>query len=96
MNKKYESVIIFSPQLEEEALENAINRVQEVITNGAGVVTKVDRWGKRRLAYEIKDFTEGYYLLVEMEAPSSAAQELDRVLRISDDVLRHLIVRANT
>lgn len=93
---KYESVIIFSPQLEEEALENAINRVQEVIKNGAGEVTKVDRWGKRRLAYEIKDFTEGYYLLVEMEAPSSAAQELDRVLRISDDVLRHMIIRANT
>ncbi|HHT49045.1 MAG TPA: 30S ribosomal protein S6 [Firmicutes bacterium] len=93
---KYESVIVFSPQLDEEALENAINRVQEVLTNGGGEVTKVDRWGKRRLAYEIKDLTEGYYLLVETEAPSSAVQELDRVLRISDDVLRHLIIRANT
>jgi len=82
--------------LEEQALESAIDRVQEVITNGAGEVTKVDRWGKRRLAYEIKDFTEGYYLLVEMESPSSVAQELDRVLRISDDVLRHLIIRTDT
>lgn len=92
----YESVIIFSPQLDEEALENAVNRVQEVIKNGEGEVTKADRWGKRRLAYEINDQTEGYYLLVEMEAPSSTAQELDRVLRISDDVLRHLIIRLNT
>ena len=92
----YESVIILSPQLDEEALENAINRIQDVIKNGNGEVTKVDRWGKRRLAYEIKDLTEGYYLLVEMEAPSETAQELDRVLRISDDVLRHLIIRLNT
>jgi small subunit ribosomal protein S6 len=92
----YESVIIFSPQLDEEALENAINRVQEVIQNGEGEVTKADRWGKRRLAYEIKDFTEGFYLLVEMNAPSSTVQELDRVLRISDDVIRHMIIRLNT
>ncbi|MBA2133088.1 30S ribosomal protein S6 [Capillibacterium thermochitinicola] len=92
----YESVIILSPQLDEEALENAINRIQDVIKNGNGEVTKVDRWGKRRLAYEIKDLTEGYYLLVEMDAPSATAQELDRVLRISDDVIRHLIVRRNT
>ena len=92
----YESVIIFSPQLDEEALDNAINWVQDVIKNGEGEVTKVDRWGKRRLAYEINDLTEGYYLLVEMEAPSATAQELDRVLRISDDVLRHLIIRLNT
>lgn len=92
----YESVIIFSPQLDEEALENAINWAQDVIKKGEGEVTKVDRWGKRRLAYEINDLTEGYYLLVEMEAPSATAQELDRVLRISDDVLRHLIIRLNT
>ena len=92
----YESVIIFSPQLDEEALENAINRVQEVIKNGGGEIIKADRWGKRRLAYEIKDFTEGYYLLVETNAPSSAVQELDRVLRISDDVIRHMIIRLNT
>ena len=77
-------------------MENAINWVQDVIKNGEGEVTKVDRWGKRRLAYEINDLTEGYYLLVEMEAPSATAQELDRVLRISDDVLRHLIIRLNT
>ncbi len=92
----YESVIIFSPQLDEEALENAINWVQDVIKNGEGEVTKVDRWGKRRLAYEINDLTEGYYLLVEMNAPSATVQELDRVLRISDDVIRHLIIRLNT
>ena len=92
----YESVIIFSPQLDEEALENAINRIQDVIKNGEGEVTKVDRWGKRRLAYEINNHTEGYYLVVEMKAPSATAQELDRVLRISDDVIRHLIVRLNT
>ncbi|HBG16276.1 MAG TPA: 30S ribosomal protein S6 [Firmicutes bacterium] len=92
----YESVIVFNPQLDEENLEKAIARVEEVIKNGAGEITKLDRWGKRRLAYEVKGFTEGFYLLIEMNAPSSTSQELDRVLRISDDVIRYLIIRLNT
>ncbi|NLW56118.1 MAG: 30S ribosomal protein S6 [Firmicutes bacterium] len=94
--RKYESVIVFNPQLEEENLEKAITRVEEVIKDGDGEVTKIDRWGKRRLAYEIKGFTEGFYLFVEMNTPSSTAQELDRVLKISDDVIRHLIIKQNT
>lgn len=92
----YESVIVFSPQLDEENLEKAIARVEEVIKNDDGEVAKIDRWGKRRLAYEIKGFTEGFYLYVEMNTPSSTIQELDRVLRISDDVIRHLIIKQNT
>ena len=94
--RMYENVIVFNPQLEEENLEKAINRVEEVIKNANGEVTKIDRWGKRRLAYEIKGFTEGFYLFVEMNTPSSTAQELDRVLKISDDVIRHLIIKQNT
>ncbi|HHZ19972.1 MAG TPA: 30S ribosomal protein S6 [Firmicutes bacterium] len=91
----YETVIIFDPKLEEEALEAAIAKVEEVIKNGNGEIIKTDRWGKRRLAYEIKDCLEGQYILVEFQAPSETSKELDRILRISDDAIRHLIVRKN-
>lgn len=92
----YEAVLIFNPQLEDEALENAITKFEEVVKAGAGEITKSDRWGKRRLAYEINGFNEGYYLFMEMNGSGSTISELDRVLRISDDVIRHLIVKANT
>jgi small subunit ribosomal protein S6 len=67
-----------------------------VVKANTGEITKSDRWGKRRLAYEINGFNEGYYLLMEMNGLGSTISELDRVLRISDDVIRHLIVKANT
>lgn len=91
----YEVVLIFKP-MEEEALETAITRWEEVIKNGEGEITKSDRWGKRRLAYELKGFNEGYYLCMEIAASGSLVQELDRVLKISDDVIRHLIIRTDT
>ncbi len=94
--KAYESVIVFSPQLDEENLEKAIARVEEIINNEDGEITKRDRWGRRKLAYEVKGFTEGFYLLLEMKLSSSAVQELDRILKISDDVIRHLIIKENT
>jgi len=92
----YEAVMIFKPQLEEEVLENAITKFEEVIKNNEGEITKADRWGKRRLAYEIQGFNEGFYLLMEIKGSGSLISELDRVLRISDDVIRHLIVKSNT
>lgn len=92
----YEVIAIFSPQLDEESLEKAITRFEEVIKNGGGEITKADRWGKRRLAYEVKGFTEGYYVYMEIAAPSALVSELDRLYRIADEVIRHLIVKANT
>ena len=91
----YEAVVIFSPNLEDEALQAAVAKVEDVIKNNGGEIIKSDRWGKRRLAYEIKDFLEGQYQLFEYQAPSEASKELDRILRISDDAIRHLIVRKN-
>lgn len=89
----YEAMIIFNPQMEEEALNAAIAKVEDVIKNGSGEIVKSDRWGKRRLAYEINDMLEGFYHLIEFQGPSTVAKELDRVLRISDDSFRHLIVK---
>mgnify|MGYP001187428704 CR=1 FL=1 len=92
----YEALLVFNPQLEEEALENVITKFEEVVKAGAGEITKSDRWGKRRLAYEINGCNEGFYHLMEINGSGSTISELDRVLRISDDVIRHLIVKANT
>ena len=89
----YEALIIFDPKLEEEALNTAVSKVEEIIKNGPAEIVKSDRCGKRRLAYEIKDHLEGVYQLIEFQGPSAVAKELDRLLRISDEAIRHLIVK---
>ena len=91
--RNYEAMYILKPELEEEALNGMITRFEDVIKNNGGEVVKLDRWGKRRLAYEVNGNTEGFYVLMHIKAPSSASQELDRVLKIQDDVIRHLVVK---
>lgn len=90
--KKYEVMFIISPQLEEEAIEAAISKYSEVITTNGGEIEKVEKWGKRRLAYEIDRITEGYYVLTLFKSPSSVCQELERLLRIDEEIIRYLIV----
>ncbi|MGI6129097.1 MAG: 30S ribosomal protein S6 [bacterium] len=89
----YEVMYVLVPNLEEEAYAAANQRLSDLITEQGGRVDKVDVWGKRRLAYEVKKRREGYYTLIYFEAPAAAVKELDRVLRINEDVLRHIIVR---
>ncbi|MGE5527811.1 MAG: 30S ribosomal protein S6 [Patescibacteria group bacterium] len=91
--RDYEVFYILTPSLEEEAVDAAVSRYEETITKLGGTITKTDKWGKRRLAYEIKDQPEGFYVLTTFQAPNEASQELDRLMRIADEVLRHLIVR---
>ncbi len=91
--KAYEVMYILNPELEEEAIVALVNKFNEIVTSGGGELVKVDQWGKRRLAYEIKDRTEGYYVVLQFKAESSVAQELDRVFKITDEVLRYLIIR---
>ncbi len=91
--RDYEVLYVLSPGLDEEATDAAVARYEETITKAGGSVTKTDKWGKRRLAYEIKDQIEGFYVLTTFQAPNEASQELDRLMRIADEVLRHLIVR---
>lgn len=93
MARKYEVIIIIDPKLEDEALEAVITKYSSLVTNNGGELTKLDRWGKRRLAYEIKDNLEGFYVLMQFSAESAVAQEMERQIKISDDVIRHLIVR---
>lgn len=70
-----------------------IEKVEALIARVGGTVEKVDRWGKRRLAYAVKKFTDGFYVLINFEAAPAEIKEIDRVLKINDEVLRHLIVK---
>lgn len=90
---KYENLFVVAPTLSEEELKAAIDKVKGVIENGGGTVDNVDEWGKRRLAYEINHITEGYYILMNFSSNPELPKELDRVLRISDIIIRHLIVK---
>ena len=89
---KYEVMFIVK-QAEEEATNAVIEKVEALIARVGGTVEKVDRWGKRRLAYAVKKFTDGFYVLINFEAAPAEIKEIDRVLKINDEVLRHLIVK---
>lgn len=91
--KKYETIFILHPSLDEEAVKANIEKFKGVIENGGGSVENVDFWGKRKLAYEIAKVNEGYYTLVNFTAAAELPSELDRVFRITDGVIRHIIVR---
>lgn len=89
--KKYETLFVLNPNLDEEGVKANIEKIKGVIEQD-GTVSNIDEWGKRRLAYEIKDMTEGYYILINFEANPELPKELDRIFRITDSVLRHLII----
>ncbi|MBP9483306.1 MAG: 30S ribosomal protein S6 [Negativicutes bacterium] len=89
--RKYELIYIVKPQ-EEEAIEALVAKFDGIITDNGGTIEKTDRWGKRRLAYPIQDLTEGYYVLQHLVAEPAVINELDRIMKITDDLLRHMIV----
>src|SRR5690349_12786625 len=90
---QYELVTILSPQLGEEELPAAVERINNFIVNRGGEVTNVDQWGRRRLAYPIQRFNEGNYFVTDLSLDATRAAELEANLRISEDVIRHLLVR---
>ena len=90
---QYEAMYIIDASLEESARTELINRFAELVNKNGGQVDRIDEWGKRRLAYAINYKTEGYYVLMYLKGPSDLPKELERNLKISDLVLRYLIVR---
>jgi small subunit ribosomal protein S6 len=90
--RKYEVLYIVRPDVEQETLQAVVEKFNAIISNG-GEIIKSEIMGKRRLAYEIKKFRDGIYVVVNFNAPPEVVKELDRVLRITDEVIRHLIVR---
>lgn len=91
--RNYEILFILRPDMTEEEVEASREKIKSIITDNGGEVTKVDNMGKRRLAYEIRDYREGIYTVVYFTADETMVKELDRVVRITEDIIRHLIVR---
>jgi small subunit ribosomal protein S6 len=91
--KAYEILYIVRPDLDEEATTALVDRLSGLVTSNGGDNVTVDKWGKRRLAYEIQDYKEGQYVLMNFEGEGRTSQEIERVMKISDDVIRFLTVR---
>ena len=91
--KAYELLFFVAPNTDEETRAGVMKRIDVAITAEGGVVDSVEDWGKRKLAFEIDDLTEGDYTLINFHADPQQIAELDRVLRINDAVKRHMVVR---
>ena len=89
---KYESVVIINPNLEAESIKALIEKFSNLI-NSNGTVNSVEELGKKRLAYEIKKLNEGYYIVVKFEAKPEVITELERVYRITDEVMKFIVVK---
>ena len=94
--RDYELVLIISPEAAEEEFEAAIDNVSRFITEKGGVISGIERWGKRRLAYPIRHFAEGSYVLTRFKLKPEFGKELEANLRISEKVLRHLLVKLSS
>lgn len=90
---KYELALVVNAKIEDDARAEAVERVKALIERFGGVITNVDEWGKKRLAYEIQHMREGFYYFVQFEADSTCPAEVERHMRIMDNVLRYLVVR---
>ncbi|MDI6878438.1 MAG: 30S ribosomal protein S6 [Desulfitobacteriaceae bacterium] len=91
--KAYENLYIIRPDLDDEAVAVTVDKFTNVLANNGGADVMVDKWGKRRLAYEIKDYREGFYVLMSFEGEARTAEELERTMKISDDILRYLTTK---
>jgi small subunit ribosomal protein S6 len=91
--RAYESMLVIAPTVPEEEIDAFIDKFAQLIVNQGGEITEIDRLGRRRLAYEIRDFTEGYYVVLYFNAEPDAIVELERVYKITDNVLRSVVVR---
>ena len=89
----YEEMFILKPDVTEEDMEAVIEQVRSIVTASGGTVDKVDKWGKRRLAYKVRKYSEGIYVLIVFSANADAVKEIERRLRVSDPVIKFLTVR---
>ncbi|MBN2073899.1 MAG: 30S ribosomal protein S6 [Actinobacteria bacterium] len=92
--KKYELVIIFDASLEEEETEKEISKITSLLEKEKCTISDIDRWGVRRLAYPIKKQESGYYVIIYFTGTGDIIPEVERVNRINDRVLRHMVVKS--
>jgi small subunit ribosomal protein S6 len=91
--RPYEVMVILDAGLDEDVIRTTLDRASKLITGGGGSVGRVDRWGRRRFAYEVNHRTEGFYVLIETSAEPPVMAELDRMLGLADEVIRHKVIR---
>ena len=89
---KYESMYILKPDMEEEKKDALVKRFSDIVEKSGGKMEKIDEWGKKRLAYPIQYLNDGYYVLMTFEADPTLPAELERNYKISDEVLRYMVV----
>ncbi|XFA98211.1 30S ribosomal protein S6 [Candidatus Izemoplasma sp. B36] len=90
--KRYEVMYIIRPNLEEGVRIALVEELNKILTDYKSENLKVDEWGNKELAYEIADCKKGYYVVLDVEATTEAINELDRVMKIRENVLRHLVI----
>ena len=88
----YETIFVIDASLEEDKIAALVEKFKSLIS-GAGEITSVDEWGKRRLAYPINDVTEGYYVLINFSSKPDFPQELERIYRITEGILRDIVIK---
>ena len=93
MPTNYEVTYILRPSLEEEAIEQKITQFSEALAGQGGEVGNIERMGKRRLAYEIDDTREGFYVVMQFKSSAAASKELERQLGLNEDVMRALVIK---
>ena len=94
--QQYELVYIVSPEVADDALEARINNTSQFIASKEGVIDGVDKWGKRKLAYPIKHFIEGNYVLTKFKMGPAHCKELDANLRMTEEIVRHLLIKVGS
>ena len=91
--RHYEIMIILNPETDERTIAPTLEKLLQIVPSSGGTVDKIDTWGKRRLAYDIKKKSEGFYAVVDMTTTPEIAQELDRQLGLNESVLRTKLLR---
>jgi small subunit ribosomal protein S6 len=90
--REYECMLILPAEADEAMVGTAVDRIAKIVTTDGGKVGNIDRWGRKRFAYDIARQHEGYYVVVRFEAEPTAQAELDRALKLADEVIRHKVV----
>ncbi len=93
MTRDYELGFILTPEVNEEQTRAILERIEQIVNNHGGQVMRVNQWGRRRLAYPIQHNRDGFYVFIDMVLTPETVSELDRTLKVSEEVLRHLIKR---
>ncbi len=91
--RHYETTFVLRPNLGEDQFNEIIERTTSIITGDGGTVIEVDRWGMRKLAYEIKKEVQGYYVYINYAAPGKTVDEIERIFRLDDRLLRYLTIK---